>query len=157
MSPGLYFSFDQYPLNDVEPHSGIDQEASLERRLNPVAISRSKALEHAYEVLEQPRAHMRITLTQTLSGLSVYYDGKVMTRVFVNRSGLAAAAAMGEALRVRLPKLGESVDARVSSGVVYRILALSDLDYRNEFSFQLASRLIAEAKDMQGTRGTSEA
>ncbi len=122
-----------------------------------MAISRSKALEHAYEVLEQPRAHMRITLTQTQSGLSVYYDGKVMTRVFVNRSGLAAAAAIGEALRLRLPKLGESVDARVSSGVVYRILALSALDYRNEFSFQLASRLIAEAKDMQGTRGTSEA
>jgi len=100
---------------------------------------------------------MRITLTQTQSGLSVYYDGKVMTRVFVNRSGLAAAAAIGEALRLRLPKLGESVDARVSSGVVYRILALSALDYRNEFSFQLASRLIAEAKDMQGPRGTSEA
>jgi hypothetical protein len=64
---------------------------------------------------------------------------------------------MGEALRVRVPKLGESVDARVSSGVVFRVLALSALDYRNELSFQLATRLIAEARDMQGTRGTSEA
>ncbi|HIF13637.1 MAG TPA: hypothetical protein EYQ82_11690 [Dehalococcoidia bacterium] len=122
-----------------------------------MAISRSKALEHAYKVLEQPRAHMRLTLTQTNSGLSLYYDGRVMTRVFVNRSGLSAAAAMGEALRVRVPKLGESVDARVSSGVVFRVLALSALDYRNELSFQLATRLIAEARDMQGTRGTSEA
>jgi hypothetical protein len=122
-----------------------------------VAISRSKALEHAYKVLEQPRTHMRLTLTQTNSGLSLYYDGRVMTRVFVNRSGLSAAAAMGEALRVRVPKLGESVDARVSSGVVFRVLALSALDYRNELSFQLATRLIAEARDMQGTRGTSEA
>ncbi len=122
-----------------------------------MAISRSKALEHAYKVLEQPRTHMRLTLTQTNSGLSLYYDGRVMTRVFVNRSGLSAAAAMGEALRVRVPKLGESVDARVSSGVVFRVLALSALDYRNELSFQLATRLIAEARDMQGTRGTSEA
>ncbi|MFP6593856.1 MAG: hypothetical protein VB860_02620 [Dehalococcoidia bacterium] len=122
-----------------------------------MAISRSKALEHAYKVLEQPRAHMRLTLTQTKSGLSLYYNGRVMTRVFVNRSGLSAAAAMGEALRVRVPKLGESVEARVSSGVVFRVLALSALDYRNELSFQLASRLIAEARDMQGTRGTSEA
>jgi len=100
---------------------------------------------------------MRLTLSQTKSGLSLYYDGRVMTRVFVNRSGLSAAAAMGEALRVRVPKLGESVDARVSSGVVFRVLALSALDYRNELSFQLATRLIAEARDMQGTRGTSEA
>ena len=121
-----------------------------------MAISRSKALEHAYEVLERPRAHMRVTLKPTTSGLSLYYEGRVMTRVFVNRSGLAAAAAMAEALRVRVPKLGDSVDARVSSGVMYRVLAISDLDYRNELSYQLASRLISEAVDMQGTRGTSE-
>ena len=71
-------------------------------------------------------------------------------------SSIAAAAAMAEALRVRVPKLGDSVDARVSSGVMYRVLAISDLDYRNELSYQLASRLISEAVDMQGTRGTSE-
>jgi len=122
-----------------------------------VAISRSQALEHAYKVLSQPRAHMRVTLAQTKSGLSLYYEGRVMTRVFVNRNGLAAAAAIAEALRVRVPKLGDSVDARVSSGVMYRILALSDLDYRNKTSFQYASHLIAEAVDMQGPRGTSEA
>ena len=79
-----------------------------------------------------------------------------MTRVFINRSGLFAAAAIAEALRVRVPKLGESVEARVSSGVMHKVLALSSLDYRNEMSFQLASRWIAEAVDMQGTRGTSE-
>ena len=121
-----------------------------------MAISQTKALDRAYEILGQPRAHMRVTLTQTKSGLSLYYDGRVMTRVFINRSGLSAAAAIAEALRVRVPKLGESVEARVSSGVMYRVLALSSLDYRNEVSFQLASRLIAEAIDMQGTRGTSE-
>ncbi len=121
-----------------------------------MAISRSQALEYAYKVLEQPRAHMRVRLTQTRAGVSLYYDGRVMTKVFVNRSGLSAAAAMAEALRVRVPKLGESVEARVSSGVLYRVLALSTLDYRNEVAFQLASRLIAEAIDLQGSRGTSE-
>ena len=121
-----------------------------------MSISRTKALEHAYKVLEQPRAHMRVTLKQTKTGLSLYYEGRVMTRTFINRSGLSAAAAMAEALRVRVPKLGDSVEARVSSGVMYRVLALSSLDYRNKLSFQLASRLIAEAVDMQGSRGTSE-
>lgn len=116
--------------------------------------SRTQALEHAYEVLEQPRAHMRITARQTQEGLSLYYQGKLMTKVYINRAGLPAAAAVCQALQIKPPKLGESAEAVVSSGVMYRVLALSTLDFRNESSYDLASRLIEEALDMQGTRGT---
>jgi hypothetical protein len=96
---------------------------------------------------------MRVRMARTGEGAAVYYQGRVLTKVYDNRSGRAAAAAIARALRVETPRRGESVEARVSSGVMYRVLALSSLDYRNEMSFELARRLISEALEMQGAAG----
>jgi hypothetical protein len=37
----------------------------------------------------------------------------------------------------------------VSSGLLYRVLALSQLDFRNEAALEVAARLVDEARDMQ--------
>jgi hypothetical protein len=60
-----------------------------------------------------------------------------------------AAAAIAEALGVPVPKLGESKTTLASSGLLYRVLALSELDFRNPAALEVASRLVDEAKDMQ--------
>ena len=95
-----------------------------------MSISRTKALEYAYELISVPRAHLRVHLKQTKEGVSLRYRGRVMTKVYMNRSGMNAASAMAQALGVPIPKLGESVSALVSTGTLYRVLALSELDYQ---------------------------
>ncbi len=115
-----------------------------------VSVSRKKALEYAYELISVPRAHLRVQLTQTKEGVTLSYRGRVMTKVYVNRSGMNAAAAMAEALGVPIPKLGESASALVSTGTLYRVLALSELDYRKPASFEVAARLIDDAVDQRG-------
>ena len=115
-----------------------------------MSISRKKALEYAYELISVPRAHLRVHLTQTKEGVTLSYRGRVMTKVYMNRSGMNAAAAMAEALGVSIPKLGESASALVSTGTLYRVLALSELDYRKPASFEVAARLIDDAADQRG-------
>jgi hypothetical protein len=114
-----------------------------------MSVSRKKALEYAYSLIEVPRAHVRVTLRQTSDGVSVLHGRRVLTRVFLNRTGMNAAAAIAEAIGVPLPKLGESKSALVSSGLLYRVLALSQLDFRKPEALEVASRLVAEAADMQ--------
>lgn len=119
-----------------------------------MTVSRKKALDYAYKLIEAPKAHVRVSLRQTGAGVSLLHGRRLLTKVYLNESGMSAAAAMAEALGVPVPKLGDSSTALVSSGLLYRVLALSQLDYRNEAALEVAERLVEEAKDMQsGDRG----
>ena len=60
-----------------------------------------------------------------------------------------AAAAMAEALNVPIPPAGESVSTLASTGLLYRVLSISQIDFRNEAAFELAANLVEEAIDMQ--------
>lgn len=83
------------------------------------------------------------------------HNGRVLTRVYLNRSGMNAAAAMAEALGVQIPPAGETVSTLASTGLLYRVLAISQIDFRTDAAFELASNLVEEAIDMQ--RGGSAA
>ena len=104
---------------------------------------------YAYELISRPRAHLRVDLRQTRSGVSLLYRNRLLTRVYLNRSGMAAASAMAEALGVRPPAVGQGVEAPASTGLLYRVLALSNLDYRNPLSYEIADRLLGEAAAMR--------
>lgn len=114
-----------------------------------MSVSRKKALEYAYALIEVPRAHIRVSLTQTNEGVSLLHGRRLLTKVYLNRSGMNAAAAMAEAIGVPAPKLDESKTVLISSGLLYRVLAISQLDFRNPAALEVASRLVDEAKDMQ--------
>ena len=58
-------------------------------------------------------------------------------------------------LGVKVPPLGESVIARVSTGVLFRVLGVAGLDYKKEESYVLLDRLLEEAERQRG--GTSDA
>ncbi|MDA1296500.1 MAG: hypothetical protein O3B04_00675 [Chloroflexi bacterium] len=114
-----------------------------------MATSRKKALEYAYALLERPRAHLRVELAQVSDGVVLRHQGRVLTRVYLNRSGMNAAAAMAEALGVPIPPAGESVSTLASTGLLYRVLSISQIDFRNEAAFEFAASLVEEAIDMQ--------
>ncbi len=120
-----------------------------------MTVSRKQALEYGYKLLERPRSHLRVELRQDKSGVSVTHKGRVLTRVFLNRSGMNAAVAMSEAMAIKLPALGESNSGLVSTGLLYRVLALSQLDFRNPASYELAGTLVDEAISMQRGGATS--
>ena len=116
-----------------------------------MGTSRKRALEYAYELLERPRAHLRVELRQVSDGVVLKHGNRVLTKVYLNRSGMNAAVAMAEALGIHVPPAGQGVVARVSTGLLYRVPAISQLDFTNETSFEMASKLIEEADEMRGS------
>ncbi|MBG82049.1 MAG: hypothetical protein CL791_01915 [Chloroflexi bacterium] len=123
--------------------------------LENLTVSRKKALIYGYKLVETPRSHLRIQLNQDKSGVSVTHKGRVLTRVFLNRSGMNAAVAISEATGIKLPALGESNSGLVSTGLLYRVFAISQLDFRNTSSFDLAAELVDEAISMQRKNTTN--
>ena len=117
---------------------------------------RSKAMEAAYTLLETPRAHLRVKFEQTDEAVLLSYREDVLTGVALDSSGINAASAMAVALGVDVPPSGESVEVLASTGLLYRVLAISDLDFDNPASFDLANHLVNEAIDMQRSARRAE-
>lgn len=115
-----------------------------------LGTSRKKSLEYAYKLINRPRSHLRIELCQVSDGVVLKYRGRNLTKVYLNRSGMNAAAAIAEALGVSVPPAGKCVSALASTGLLYRVLALSQIDFRQEMAFELAGTLVDEAIAMQG-------
>ncbi len=111
--------------------------------------ARAKALEAAYELLERPRSHLRVKFEQTEDAVLLSYRGDVLTGVELDESGINSASAMAVALGADVPAEGEAVEVLVSTGLLYRVFAISDLDFTNPTSFELANHLVNEAIDMQ--------
>ncbi len=122
---------------------------------NLLTVSRTQALKYGYRLVDKPRSHLRVELNQDKSGVSVTHKGRVLTRVFLNRSGMNAAVAISEATGIDLPPLGQSNSGLVSTGLLYRVLALSQLDFRNPSAFELAAELVDEAISMQRSAGST--
>ena len=74
-------------------------------------------------------------------------DGEIFEAVSV---GMLAAGFVAQALGTKVPPLGESVTARVSTGVLFRVLGVAGLDYKKEESYVLLDRLLEEAERQRG-------
>ncbi len=94
---------------------------------------------------------MLVHLGQDATGVYVKHKGRVLTRTYLNKSGMSAASAIAYALKLRIPPEGEVLSTVVSTGVIYRVLAISELNFNNPLSFELASKLIEEAHSLQGS------
>ena len=119
-------------------------------------MSRKRALEYADRIISVPRAHVRVTLRQVAGGVTLLHEGKrALTKCHLSRSGMKAAHFMAEALGVKVPPLGGSVEARVSTGVLWRAISISCLDFRKAESFALLERLLEEANMQRGSGSDS--
>ena len=109
-----------------------------------------EVFEYADELIEVPRSHLRLKLTQDENGLFVTHDERPMIRCHLTRNGMGVAGFVAKALGVPLPALGEEVPARVSTGVLFRALSIARLDLSNEASFVLLDRFLEEAAIQRG-------
>ena len=110
--------------------------------------------DYAGELLDVPRAHLALELRQDDDGLKLLYQGRVLVECHLTREGMAAGAYMAKALGARIPAVGESVKARVSTGVLFRAVSIASLDLGIEESFVLLERWLEEAEAQRG--GTSD-
>ena len=110
--------------------------------------------EYAEELLDAPRAHLVLELSQDSEGLNLVYRDELLVQCRLTRQGMAAGAYMARALGVRIPALGETVRARVSTGVLFRATSIASLDFDEEASMIMLARLLDEAEMQRG--GVSE-
>jgi len=114
-----------------------------------LAISRKKALERGRESIERPKGAMNVVLYHGKGGLTVRYQGKVIARTHASDVGRRLAPYLAESLGAPLPPVGGSVEATVSSGVMYRALSISSVDLRVPEARQLLDYLLEEAEAMR--------
>ena len=115
----------------------------------------TKVSEYAEELVSMPSAHLRLELRQDDSGVALLHNDRPLVESALTRQGMAAAGFMAQALGVKIPPLGQSVPVRVSSGVLYRALGISGLDFDKDESYILLKRLLEEAEMQRG--GASDA
>lgn len=108
--------------------------------------------EYASELLDKPRAHLKLCLLQDEAGLKITHDDKLLMIFNLTYNGMLAAGFVAKALGVNLPPLGESSWARVSTGVFFRATSIAQLDYSNEASSQLLERWLNEADLQRGNK-----
>ena len=108
------------------------------------------------ELIATPRAHLRMTLAQDAEGLVLTYQDREILRCYLTPNGMIAGGFVAQALGTGVPPLGESAIARVSTGVLYRVLGVCQLDYSEEVSYVVLDRLLEEAQMQRGARNLSE-
>ena len=110
----------------------------------------SRTTGYADELMSVPRAHLALDLSQDEDGLKLGHDGKFLIECYLTREGMLAGGYMAKALGVRVPPLGETVRARVSTGVLFRAVSIASLDLGNSESFVLLERWLEEAEQQRG-------
>ena len=115
----------------------------------------SKQFEYAEELVSIPSAHLRLELRQVSSGVVLLHNNRPLVECFLTKQGMVAAGFMAQALGVEIPAIGQSVPARVSTGVLSRALGISGLDFDKDESYILLGRLLEEAEMQRG--GSSDA
>ena len=112
--------------------------------------------DYAEELMSVPRAHVRMEYSQTNSGVVLTHEGNELVKCPLTRSGMAAAGFMSQAMGVELPTLNETVNVRVSTGVLFRVITIAGLDFENDASFIIFDILLEEAELQRGSASGSE-
>ena len=112
--------------------------------------------DYAEELMSVPRAHVRMEYSQTTSGVQLTHEGNDLVRCPLTRSGMAAAGFMSQAMGVELPTLNETINVRVSTGVLFRVITIAGLDFENDASFAILDRMLEEAELQRGSASGSE-
>ena len=118
--------------------------------------SQSIVTEYADSLLETRRAHLRLELRQDEGGLSLLHEDRLLAECRLTREGMIAGGFLAQALGVKVPSLGVSVNARVSTGVLFRALGICQLDFTEEASYVLLERLLEEAEMQRGAKSQAE-
>ena len=116
----------------------------------------SYVTEFSDDLITRPRAHLRLDLSQDEDGLALSYEENLLARCHLTREGMIAGGYLAKSLGVKVPPLGESVTARVSTGVLFRALGICQLDFTIDASYELLDRLLEEAEMQRGAKSLTE-
>ena len=105
---------------------------------------------YSEDLVNIPRAHLALELKQDYNSVKLLHNENLLIECPINLNGMTAATFMAQALGIDVPPLNKSNMARVSTGVLFRVMAISNLDYSNKESFIILERLLSEAKDQLG-------
>ncbi|MBM3926136.1 MAG: hypothetical protein FJ320_09190 [SAR202 cluster bacterium] len=123
-----------------------------------MSISRKRAWEqYAEDFVNIPRRSVRVTLRHTKSGVTLLHQGRVLTRCYNSKVGQYCAQFMAQALGLEVPPLGQSIDADVSTGVLFRAISIASLDLRNEATHPILQRMLEEAEFQRTSAGGATA
>ena len=119
-----------------------------------MANSDSFITDYAQILIDTPRAHLKLKIVQDNSGLKITHNEQLLIQCYLTVNGMAAGNYVAKAFGTQIPALGDSKDVRVSSGVLYRAIAIADLDFKEDASLVILNRLLEEADIQRG--GISE-
>jgi hypothetical protein len=94
--------------------------------------------------------------SQDEMGMLLTHDNNLLVRCPLTEYGMAAAGFMSEAMGIKVPALGTSLSVRVSTGVLFRVISIAELDYSVEESITILTRLLEEAELQRGRSSGSE-
>jgi hypothetical protein len=121
-----------------------------------MAISRSKAQDYAEAVINRPGGEKPVVLRRHKNGATLLHRGRALTKTHASRVGQVQAELMAEVLGVELPAVGGEIATKVSSGVLYRAIAVSSLDVRRPEARAVVAELMNVAAMQRGAFNTLE-
>ena len=117
-----------------------------------MGVSRKGAWVYADALLSARGARaVPVALRHGKGGFTLLHNGRALTRCYDTRTGRLGARLVAEALGVTLPPIGASVETTVSTGILYRAVAISGMDPRRPEALPLISRLLEEAVEQRLT------
>lgn len=114
-----------------------------------MSVSRNKAWPYAEQLLSRPSRRVPVVLRHGKGGVTLLHRGRALTKCHATVTGRLAAKLVAQALGVQLPSVGNSVEATVSTGVLYRAISISSIDMRIAEVWPLVERLLEEAEEQR--------
>ena len=122
--------------------------------MHPLNATHVWVSEYADELIAAPRARLPLILAQDERGLVLTYRERELLRCFLTPNGMVAGGFVARALGLSVPPLGESSETAVSTGVLYRVLGVCQLNYEEDASYVVLERLLEEAEMQRGASGS---
>ena len=113
----------------------------------------TKVTKFAEDLIETPKAHLRLKLYQDSEGLKLAMDNDLLITCPITKFGMIAGGFITQALGTELPALGEEIPVRISTGVLFRVIAIAELNYAQDYSYVLLERLLEEAEMQRSSKG----
>lgn len=114
-----------------------------------MSVSRKGAWPYAEQLLSRPSRRVPVMLRHGKGGVTLLHQGRALTRCYATETGKLAAKLVAQALGVEFPLEGDSVEATVSTGVLYRAISISSIDMRITEVWPLVERLLVEAEEQR--------
>ena len=113
----------------------------------------TKVTKFAEDLIETPKAHLRLKLYQDSEGLKLAMDNDLLISCPLTKFGMIAGGFITQALGTSLPALSEEIPVRISTGVLFRVIAIAELNYAQDYSYVLLERLLEEAEMQRSSKG----